>query len=116
VSLITGGAGETPVALEQRTTNVTDEVGYQVARVAIEAHGYSPRNTIVYAGTPVKWMLAADGFGCQSIIDATSLGITDYIEATTDTEVEFTPIKPGTYPFQCAMGMYKGTFTVIDPP
>jgi sulfite exporter TauE/SafE len=103
-------------AVSQRTDNVIDDGGFQVARVTV-ASGYSPRDTVVYAGEPVKWVLEGSGFSCASIIDASSLGVKEYVTAqTAETTVEFTLPSPGTYRYSCAMGMYQGTFTAIDKP
>jgi plastocyanin len=116
MSLLTGSAvGPAKAATAaQRSGNVSDDGGYQVAHVTVSSTGYSPAETVVYAGEPVKWELAADGFGCPSTINATSLGIDNPIEATTDTTVDLQALQPGTYAYQCTMGMYHGKFVVID--
>ena len=97
-----------------RTSNVTDVDGVQVARVEVSASGYSPSQTVVYADEPVKWEIVATGFGCASIINATDLGVSGTVQATSDTTAEFTLAEPGTYTYHCAMGMYQGSCVAID--
>jgi sulfite exporter TauE/SafE/copper chaperone CopZ len=99
-----------------RTENVTDTaVGQQIQTTV--AGGYQPRDTVVYANTPISWVLDSQGFGCDSIINASKLGINEPIFLDQgSTTLEIQPLEPGTYRFSCAMGMYQGTITAIDQP
>jgi sulfite exporter TauE/SafE/copper chaperone CopZ len=101
-----------PTAAE-RTSNVTDVDGFQVATLTV-ASGYSPKDTVVYAGEPVRWTFDVQGFGCASALNASKLGIEEYIYLDPgESSVDFTLPEPGVYPFSCAMGMYTGTITAI---
>lgn len=120
-ALAPGAFGSTPaVAASQRTDNVTDGVGdqsgYQVVHTTVSSAGYSPQNTVIYAGVPVKWELDVQSFTCATIINAEQMGLGQLRLETEKTTVEFTPKETGQLDYACAMGMVSGSFTVIDPP
>jgi sulfite exporter TauE/SafE len=116
VSMIWGGGGG-GISLEaSRTDNVTEAGGSQLAQISVGGQGYSPQTTVVYAGQPVRVEFIADGFGCASVVNAKGLGHPDRIVVETSASLEFTPDQPGTYGYQCAMGMYRGSIIAISPP
>jgi sulfite exporter TauE/SafE/copper chaperone CopZ len=118
VSVLSGGAFSPAgtMAAAQRSANVHDVDGVQVAEVTIDWRGYTPAVSVVYAGMPIRWQFKADTIGCQSMIDASQLGVAEPIRATADISVDLAALEPGTYPYQCVMGMVHGRFVAIDPP
>jgi len=114
-SLFPGLAGEQITATE-RTANVTDVGGVQRATVEIVGAGYSPKNTVVYAGEPVEWVLDPSVISCASLVDAKELGVADFDVVSGPATVSLTLKHPGTYTYNCRMGMYTGTITAIDRP
>jgi sulfite exporter TauE/SafE len=111
-----GGDATAASASTSRTDNVTNTADGQQVLTTV-AGGYSPRSTVVYAGQPTTWILDAQGLGCDSVINATSLGVAEpiYLNPGQNT-VEIPPLQPGTYPYSCAMGMYRASITAIEPP
>jgi sulfite exporter TauE/SafE/copper chaperone CopZ len=103
-------------AAASRTDNVTDVPGGQQVLTTVGG-GYSPTSTVVYAGTPITWVLDAKGLGCDSIVNATALGVAEpiYLDIGQNT-VEIPALQPGTYRYSCAMGMYRASITVIEQP
>ncbi len=99
-----------------RSVNVADVDGRQVVTTIVGLEGYSPAHAVVYANEPVTWVLQPVGAGCASIVDASSLGLGELNAIFEPVSSEFTPTATGTFHYQCAMGMYSGTFTVIDRP
>jgi sulfite exporter TauE/SafE/copper chaperone CopZ/plastocyanin len=100
------GAVPTPVAADGKQ-HVTTEITYD---------GYSPQNTLIYAGVPVVWTLQPLEVSCANSLRAPELGITSsfVIPPGENKTVEFTVDGPGTYRYTCAMGMYEGYFTAVS--
>lgn len=95
------------------TSNVELLDGVQVAKMDVVARGYSPNRFTVRAGVPVKWEITGvNTYGCQSVLQFPSLKLTKYINQGTTT-IDFTPQGEGQLEFHCAMGMYRGNFTVL---
>lgn len=85
--------------------------GTQVIRMTVDSRGYTPDAFTVRAGKPVKWVInGVNVFGCWGIIVSPKLGIQKTLTGGEET-VTFTAPSPGTYPFSCAMGMYRGVIT-----
>jgi sulfite exporter TauE/SafE/copper chaperone CopZ len=90
------------------------EGNVQVIRMTQTANGYQPNTFTVTRGVPVKWIVnSVDPNTCAASIVSTKLGIRKNLEPG-DNVIEFTPTEAGTIPFTCMMGMYRGTFTVVD--
>lgn len=111
--LLTPRVSATPTT---RSVNVADAEGRQVVTTIVGLDGYSPEVAVVYVNEPVTWVLQPVGAGCASIVDASSLGLGELTAIFESVSSDFTPTKTGTFHYQCAMGMYAGTFTVIDRP
>ncbi len=109
-------APHTAVAPTERTDNVVDVEGVQVVTTEIGLTGYFPADAVVYVNEPVTWVLDPVGVGCASLVDADSLGLGRLDAITDKVYSDFTPTKTGTYHYQCVMGMYSGSFTVIERP
>ncbi|SEJ17447.1 urease accessory protein UreH domain-containing protein [Demequina mangrovi] len=116
ITQLAPGLGTTAVTATERTPNVSDVGGVQHVTTQVVDDGYSPATTVVYVDEPVAWTLEPVYQGCQSAIDAPSLGL-DRLMVLFDAEtVEFTPTETGTYRYSCAMGMYTGEFVAIERP
>jgi len=109
-------ASHPAVTATERTSNVVDVDGRQVLTTTVALKGYFPADAVVYVDEPVTWVLDPVGPGCASIVDADSLGLGRIEAIWAKASTDFTPTKTGTYEYHCAMGMYKGTITVIDRP
>ena len=92
-----------------------------LASAALALFGFSspegaPADTVVYAGYPVEWTFTPEGLSCAGMVELDQFGV-GLVDAVWETQtVTFTPPAPGVYEYECWMGMYTGTFTVIEPP
>jgi sulfite exporter TauE/SafE/copper chaperone CopZ len=90
--------------------------GTQTLHTFQDVNGYSPSNVTIYAGKPTKWTIESlNGQTC-----ATFLRIPDLDAAVTLkkglNELNLPAMRAGTLQYTCAMGMYGGTITIVDPP
>jgi len=108
--------GTATVTATERTANVHDVGGMQVASVDVVTSGYSPADTVVYVGEPVRWVVDPTIVSCAGLVDASALGVGTFDAVNAKATVEFTLDTPGTYAYACRMGMYFGTFTAIERP
>lgn len=96
------------------TENVTLENGVQVVRMTENYQGYTPNSFTVRKGIPVKWIINSEApFSCASTIVMPKYKINKNLSAG-ENIIEFTPTEVGSANFSCAMGMYTGTFNIID--
>jgi len=101
-------------ALTLNDPNVTLENGVQVVRMKETAAGYEPNNFTVQAGVPVRWVIDAQApYSCASTILLSKYGIRKNLTAGENT-IEFTPQDSGSLRFSCGMGMYTGSFNVVE--
>lgn len=94
--------------------------GVQTVKMTVDGYDYSPHQFSVQAGVPVKWHIdARNAAGCAQVLISSSLGIAKYLSPDGETTISFTPKEPGTYSFNCPMGMttYGAAFNVVprDP-
>jgi sulfite exporter TauE/SafE/copper chaperone CopZ len=95
-------------------TNVTMENGVQIARMRQTAGGYDPNAFIVKRGVPVRWIVnAIEPSSCAGGVSVPALSIMKYFVQGQNI-IEFTPSQTGQIRFTCPMGMFPGTFTVVD--
>ena len=103
-----------PAAVTQADPNVTMENGIQVVKMTQDASGYSPNSFTIKKGIPVKWIVTSeDAFTCAASIVSSKLGIRKNLEAG-ENIIEFTPTEVGDIRFTCSMGMYSGSFNVVE--
>ena len=94
--------------------NVTLENGVQVVRMTQNYNGYSPRAFTIQKGVPVKWIITSTSSNsCAASIFSAQLGIRRYLKLG-ENIIEFTPSDIGSIKFSCSMGMYVGSFNVVD--
>lgn len=86
--------------------------GYQEVDIIVGQNSYTPEEVTVKTGMPVKmnFKKATNG-GCLSSIVIPDFAIRQVLKKGI-TRVEFTPNKPGKYPFTCGMGMFGGYINV----
>jgi plastocyanin domain-containing protein len=88
--------------------------GIQEVQVMVKG-GYSPDTIIVQAGTPVRLQFYRDETAdCSERVVFDAFGINQELPAFATTTIEFTPERPGEYPFRCGMSMLKGVL-VVEP-
>ena len=94
--------------------NVTLENGVQVVRMAETGNGYSPNNFTIKLGIPVKWVIDAQApYSCAASLIMQKYNIRKNL-VQGENIIEFTPTETGRIPFSCSMGMYTGSFNVVD--
>jgi len=90
-----------------------DKDGVQVIQMAVNA-GYTPDHFTIKAGVPVRWEVdGTDALGCDQFLMSRQLGIQKLLETGINI-FNFTPKEAGTIQFSCSMGMYRGSFTVVE--
>lgn len=96
------------------SAQTSDVVGSeQVVKMDVLSSGYSPSAFTIKKGMPVRWEInAVDISGCTNAIVSRQLGISKRLQPGLNV-ITFTPSQAGTVSFACAMGMVRGTFTVI---
>lgn len=108
-SFLPGGGGQDGPA---ETATMVD--GEQVINMTQTAGGYQPNAFMVKKGIPVKWVIDSKAaFTCAASIRMPAMNIAQFLEEG-ENVIAFTPTQTGSLAFSCAMGMYRGSFTVVD--
>ena len=95
--------------------NVTLENGTQVVRMTEGNSGYSPRSFTIQKGIPVRWLIDAQApYSCASSLIVPSLNLRFNLKPGQNV-IKFTPAQAGQIKFSCSMGMYTGSFNVVEP-
>jgi len=90
------------------------ENGQQIVKMIETNSGYSPNEFTVKKGVPVKWVIDAQApYSCASSIIMSKFNIRKNLVAG-ENIIEFTPTETGSINFSCSMGMYRGSFSVVD--
>ncbi|OGH11786.1 MAG: hypothetical protein A2857_04830 [Candidatus Levybacteria bacterium RIFCSPHIGHO2_01_FULL_36_15] len=111
LSLFNANAASTSSATDP---NVTLENGVQVAKMVQNSSGYSPNTFIVKKGIPVKWIITSEDVNtCASSIVSSALNIRTSLNLG-ENILKFTPTETGVLKFSCSMGMYRGSFNVVN--
>jgi sulfite exporter TauE/SafE/copper chaperone CopZ len=109
-----------PPALAAPTTvspNVRVVNGAQVVTMTQSADGYTPADTVVWAGMPIHWTIdVTDGLTCSTSIRIPSLGVSADLPRVGRHVVELPALPVGNTPFRCVMAMYWGSFRAIPRP
>jgi len=94
--------------------NVKMVDGVQVVSMTEVNNGYKPNKFTIKAGIPVRWEIDAQApYSCASALVVRELNISRTLKAGPNV-IEFTPTKPGLLKFSCSMGMYTGSFNVVE--
>lgn len=88
--------------------------GQQIIEMAQNSRGYSPNSFTIQKGVPVKWVInSTDPNGCASSLVSQQLGVRTTLKRG-ENVIEFTPKEVGKIRFMCSMGMFTGTFNVVE--
>jgi len=94
--------------------NVTLENGVQVVKMVEYNNGYKPNKFTIQKGIPVKWVIDAQApYSCASSLILPKYNIRKNL-VKGENIIEFTPKETGRLNFSCSMGMYTGSFNVVD--
>jgi len=94
--------------------SATIEDGGQVVHMTQAANGYSPNSFTVKKGVPVKWVIdSQNAYTCSASIRMPAYHIAQFLQEG-ENVITFTPTQAGPLRFTCGMGMYSGTFTVVE--
>ena len=108
--------GWNPTTALAAVSDVTSvrEGDVQIVRMTQDGRGYSPNSFTIAKGVPVKWIInSTDVNTCASSIVSSGIGVRKNLHPG-ENIIEFTPKELGTINFSCMMGMYRGSFTVVD--
>jgi uncharacterized protein len=109
---LTGGGP----AAQAISTNVTVTPADQTINTTQDGDGYSPGETVIYAGRPTHWVLTSTApFSCAASLSSQDLKFQQALNAGRNV-VELPTLAAGTYNYSCSMGMYSGRIVVIPPP
>ena len=101
-------------AASDKNSGAKVENGVQVVRMDQTASGYSPNSFTVTVGIPVRWIInSKDPNTCASSIVSSKLNVRQSLHPG-ENIIEFTPKEVGTIKFSCSMGMYTGSFNVVE--
>ena len=91
--------------------------GKQIVKMKVSGYTYTPNRFTVVEGVPVEWQIdGGEAAGCGKVIVMPSLGISKYLLPEGITTITFMPLKTGTIPFNCSMGMMtRGSEFIVVP-
>ena len=105
-------AARTNVIAADPNVSVVD--GVQTVKMIEGNYGYSPRQFTIQAGVPVRWLIDAQApYSCASSLVVPALNLRLNLKPG-ENIIEFTPLQAGQIKFSCSMGMYTGSFNVVD--
>lgn len=91
-----------------------DEKGVQVVKMGFKDYSYFPDHFTVKKNLPVRWEIDGDQVqGCAKSLVSRQLNIQKVIQPGINV-IEFTPKEAGEIQFSCSMGMYRGSFSVVE--
>lgn len=94
--------------------NVEVKDGVQIVKMTQDGGGYSPDSFTIQKGIPVKWVInSTDPYTCAASILVPQFQIAKALSKG-ENIIEFTPAEVGEIGFSCNMGMYRGSFTVVE--
>jgi len=95
-------------------TSEKNVVGSDVT-IQVLRNGYKSNVNTLKVGVPVRLTLTTNGIvSCSRAFTIPALGISEILPETGSTAIEFTPTKTGILTYTCSMGMYSGSFNVIE--
>ena len=97
---------------ERERVKAASTSGIQEVLIKVKG-GYDPDVIVVEAGKPVRLnFLREETAACSEQVVFPDFSKQATLTPHKTVPVEFTPEKPGTYGFQCGMGMLRGTVVV----
>lgn len=107
------GSGISDAKAVNQDPNVQLVNGVQVVSMRETTRGYVPNAFTIQKGLPVRWVINAEApFSCASTLSSPALKLRTQLKEG-ENIIEFTPKTTGKISFSCAMGMYRGSFTVV---
>lgn len=95
------------------TASIVD--GIQEATITVTSRGYTTDVKTLKAGVPVRLTLITNQVaGCSRAFTIPDYNISKVLPATGSEIIEFTPTKLGNLTYTCSMGMYTGSFNVVE--
>jgi len=89
--------------------------GFQDVTITVTSHGYTSNVTDLKAGVPVRLTLVTDSVaGCSRAFTIPDFNISKVLPQTGTEILEFTPEKLGNLTYTCSMGMYSGSFNIVQ--
>ncbi|QQG41741.1 MAG: sulfite exporter TauE/SafE family protein [Candidatus Woesebacteria bacterium] len=89
--------------------------GKQEVTIEVTSRGYKSNTNTLKLGVPVKLTLITNNiFSCARAFVIPSLDYSKVLPQTGKTVVEFTPKTLGQLTYTCSMGMYSGSFNVVE--
>ena len=89
--------------------------GKQEVTINVKNTSYQASTDILKVGIPVKLILiTCNTVGCSRSFTIPQYNISKILPATGTEIIEFTPTKLGKLTYTCSMGMYTGTFNVVE--
>ncbi len=102
------------VSAASGANTIVREGDTQIIRMTQDSRGYTPNSFTIVKGVPVKWIVnSTDVNTCASSIVSSQIGVRMNLHPG-ENIIEFTPKTTGTINFSCMMGMYRGSFTVVN--
>jgi sulfite exporter TauE/SafE/copper chaperone CopZ len=96
------------------TPTVSKDNAVQEIRMTQSGRGYNPSKFTIQKGKKVRWIInSTSPYSCASSIIVPKYGIERDLKSG-ENIIEFTPRENGTIPFSCSMGMYQGSFQVVE--
>ncbi|PSF32936.1 hypothetical protein C7H19_21065 [Aphanothece hegewaldii CCALA 016] len=95
-----------------RSQKAETKQGIQEVTITVDG-GYEPNQVVVNAGQPVRLnFYRKDPSSCLEEVRLPDFRIAQELTLNRVTSIEFTPDKPGIYPFNCGMNMFRGVIEV----
>jgi sulfite exporter TauE/SafE len=89
--------------------------GFQEVIINVSSHGYTSDVNTLKLGIPVRLTLITSGVAsCARAFTIPGYNISKVLPQTGSEIIEFTPTKTGLLTYTCSMGMYSGSFNVIE--
>lgn len=108
-------SADAPVA-SSVSPNVTLNAGVQTVTMTQTPRGYTPADTVVYAGIPITWIVESTSkWDCSAFLRVPSTGTSVDLQEGPNA-IDLPPLPEGTTSFTCVMGMYSGTLQAIPAP
>ncbi len=102
-----------PGQLLIRHTSAQISADAQIISMNVNRLAYQPSEIRVKAGEQVVWNIdATNAIGCARIITVPALGLQERLSGLT--QIVFTPLVTGRFPFSCTMGMAGPGVLIVD--
>jgi len=100
--------------IKDASINNYKEGDFQIVKMVESNRGYVPNKLEIRGDKPVRWIIDAQSpYSCASYLVVSSLGIEKALKPG-ENIIEFTPPASGIIPFSCSMGMYNGSFHIVN--